>query len=41
MGVGVSKFPGKQHYEGVRIIVISVTSVWEGVRFSENALHNT
>ena len=33
MGVGVSNFPEKKRYEGVRFNVISVTRRWVGVQF--------
>ena len=34
-GVGMSHFPGRKRYEGVRFNVISVTRGWVGVQFPE------
>ena len=35
---GVSAFPGKKHYEGVRFNVVSVTRGWVGVKFPGNCV---
>ena len=41
MGVGVSNFPGKKRYAGVRFNVISVTRGWVGVQFPEKKRYVT
>ena len=42
VGVGGTSSPGKKHYEGVRLNVISVMKGWVGVKFpGKKALRNT